>query len=355
MVYYGTPRLIEPSGDATGATDVARINAGLANGGSVQLAPAPLSAPYWINAPITPTTGSRLWGTQWWAASLNDFYGAGPGASGGTVIWATNFTGSAMISMPDPGGTQQYGVDLAGFTLEGFSTGGSGARGIEAIGAWGACLLRGVCIHRPDSDCLYFDVGTGHVPDDWQVSQCRFSASRNGCGVNVVNNLPDSWFDSCEASQNHLDNWKINWCDNTRWTSCKGENSPAGCGWHFTANGMDHLGTLTGCTSQLNWQDGFLFDNSAGSGALGSYILTGCRSASDNQAASTFAAFRSNGSKCRIMGSGCFGAGAAYGAYEGGSSYGMAFTGSWFAGTTAATHDDATNTHALVNQSPVPF
>lgn len=356
MVYYGTPRLIAPSGDVTGATDVARINAGLAGGGSVQLAPAPLAAPYWINAPILPTTGCRLWGTQWWAASANDNYGAGVGASGGTVIQATGtFSGAAMINMDNQAVTQLYGADLAGFTLEGFSTSGLGCHGIQVNGAWGACFLRGVMVHRPDQDCLHMNLGGGNkVPDDWQVSECRFSGSRNGWGVNIANNLPDSWFDSCESSENQLGGWKVNWCDNTRWTSCKGENSIAGPGWQFTGNGVDHTCHLTGCSSNANAQDGFLFDNSVG-GALGSYILTGCKSTADNQAAGAFSAFRSNGSKSRIMGTGCFAAGAKYGADEVASSYGMCFTGSWLAGTTAATHDDGSNTHALVNQSPVPF
>lgn len=358
MVAYPEDRVLYPSGDTTGKTDVAAINAGLAGGGAVQLAHAPLSAPYWINTPILPVTGSRLWGAQAWAASVNDNYGAGAGASGGTVIQATaSFAGDAMIDMNNQGSSQLYGADLAFFTLEGFSTSGLGCHGIQVKGAWGACFLRYVMIHRPDQDCLHMDVGgAGKVPDDWQVTGCRFSAARNGCGVNVVNNLPDSWFESCEASENALDGWKVNWCDNTRWTSCKGENNSA-AGWHFTGDGAGHIAMLTGCSSQVNSQDGFLFDASVGGGGgLGTYILTGCRSSADGQAGgTTYAGFRDNGSKSRIMGAGCYADQAAYGAYEGGSAYGMCFTGSWFTGTTAATHDDGTNTHVLVNQNPVAF
>ena len=112
--------VIAPSGDTSGATDVAAINAALAAGIAVQLLQAPLSAPYYINAPITPVSQSRLWGAQWWSASFNDYYGAGAGESGGTVIVATgSFSGAAMINMFNSTTTQYYGVDLAGFTLEG--------------------------------------------------------------------------------------------------------------------------------------------------------------------------------------------------------------------------------------------
>ncbi len=37
------------------------------------------------------------------------------------------------------------------------------------------------------------------------------------------------------------------------------------------------------------------------------------------------------------------------------SSYGMCHTGASLTGLTAATHNGGTNTHALTNQSPVPF
>lgn len=345
-----------PSGNAD--IDTANINAGLANGGTVLLASATLDNPYLVNKPITPTSGSRLWGAQWWSASNNDDYSAGIGASGGSVIFAVNFSGAAIIDMTNPTGTQYYGVDLAGFTIEGFATGGSGAHGILVDGAWGAGFIRGVCVHRPDQNCVTFRVNatSGKIPDEWKVSDCKFSGSRNGYGV-YAPNLPDSSFDTCNASENDLDNWYFGYCTNTRLDNCKGENSGTGAGFHFGGHNVGQTLEANGCTTNLNQGDGFLFDN-AGSGFLGTYTLTGCRSSNDNQGLTAgLAGFRSSGCKSRVIGTGCVAVGSnqTYGASEVNGSYGMFFTGSWLTGSSAATHDDASNTHALVNQSPVPF
>lgn len=339
--------LIAPSGDTTGSIDVANINAALAAAKNVCLVPG---ATYYINSPITPISQSFITGFQWNTASQNDNYGSGAANPVGAVIQAVNFSGAAMILMQNDTYSQYYGVDISGISLISY-TGAMplASHGIAAYGYWGACFLRGLQIQKPGGDCLHIDTSTvtNGICDDWQVTDCKFSGARSGCGVNIVNDLPDSWFDNCESSENTLDGWSVNWCDNTRWSNCKGENN-GGAGWHFTGNGADHLAQLSNCTAQLNNQDGWLFDAATD----GEYLLIGCRSHGDNVAASTYAAFRSNGSQAKIIGTGCYGTGAAYGAYEAGSSYGMCFTGSYLTGTTADTFDDGTNTNALINQSP---
>jgi hypothetical protein len=85
-----------------------------------------------------------------------------------------------------------------------------------------------------------------------------------------------------------------------------------------------------------------------------------CRSWQDGRAGGTaYAGFGSAGCLSRVVGTGCVTApdatGAAYGARETTGSYGMCFTGSHLPGTAGVTHDDGSNTNALVNQSPVPF
>lgn len=351
----GAANYIFPSGDGTGTTDRSAINAAFAAGDPVTLVPG--ATAYVIDQPLTPSTGSRLTGSQWWAACNSDNYGVGVGAAGGALIQAaTAFSGAAMILMQNDSTTvQQYGADISGVTLYN-PYAALTMHGISVIGGWGACFLRGVCVIKAGTDNLRFDVSTasGKVPDDWSISQCKFSAARTGHGVNVVNNLPDSFISDCESSENALDGWHVQWCDNTRFTGSKGENNGNG-GWHFTGQGTDHIASLANCTSQLNKFDGFLFDESGGGSSTGTYILTGCRSRGDNQAASTYAGFRAAGSRSRIMASGCYASDAAYGAWAGGTSYGTCFTGSYLSGTTAATFDDGTNTHALTNQSPVPF
>lgn len=359
--------IIAPSGDSTGATDAANINFCLTLGLGVQLLPAPLSAPYYINSPILPQSQSRIWGGQWWSASENDDYSEGPGTSGGSVIvMVPAFAGDAAISMPDPGaGIQNYGVDIAGLTIEGFEIGSGTIYGIHVVGAWGAGFLRGCTIHRPPADCLRMEVSsaTGKIPDEWIVSQTKFSASRNGYGA-YLSDLADSMFLQCNASENTLDNWFLNYGVNTRFTDCKGENGHAN-GWHLTGIAGGETVRLNCCSSGLNQENGFLFDDSGPShgGTNSTYILTGCVTAADGQgsASAGYAGFQASGCKARIIATGCFcqedgsSAHPEYGASEVSSSYGMCFTGSLLQGATAATHDDGSNTHVLTNQSPVPF
>lgn len=357
----GVGKVIAPSNDSSGVTDLANINAGLANGGAVQLLPATLNNPYFVNGPILPTSQSRLWGAYWWSASANDSYGAGPGASGGTTIFAvgTQALQTGIIQMVNPSSSvQNYGVDLAGFTIEGFSTGGTGVDGIHVEGAWGAGFIRGVTVHRPDQNCLSMSVSgaSGKVPDSWTVTDSKFSASRNARGV-FLPNCPDSTFIGCESSENTLENWGVGACVNTGLTKCRGENSGNGQGFRFYGAGAGQQITLNQCTTNLNALDGFLFDNS-GAGSTSRISLANCHSQNDNQnAAAGIAGFRSNAFKGSVMGVGCSAIGAQqkFGASQVAISFAMTFTGSFLTGLTTPTNDDASNTHALVNQSPVAF
>jgi hypothetical protein len=357
-----TAQIILPSGDTSGVTDTAAINTGLANGGSVQLVQAPLDAPYYINAPIIMSSQSRLWGTQWWSASGQDNYSAGVGGSGGSVILLTSsFSGNAGIILSNSTVNQYYGVDLAGFTLECYNAPGSSSYGILVDGAWGACFLRGVTIHRPPNDCLHVqvDVSTGFVPVDWTVSECKFSASRTGYGV-YIEDMPNTWFTDCEASENTLDGWVVGYGVNSRWTSCKGENNN-GNGFHFVGLGATEAQWLTGCSTRFNGQNGFLFDNSGGGGVSTSlYIMTGCVAQQDgqNSTSSGYAGFAVSGCAGLVAGDGCVSQvdignqHPQYGASQTNGSLGTTFTASLLQGTTS-TFDDGTNVAVLIDNVPV--
>jgi len=340
--------LIPASGDGSGVTDVTNINAALANGKAVFLVPG---ATYTINSPILIQNKSFLSGFQWSSAAQDDYYSAGSGNPTGAVIQtASSFTGEALIYLADPGaGNQNYGVDISGISLVSWLAANTGVYGIAVIGAWGACFLRGVEIQKASADNLYFNVGvSGAIPDDWQITGCKFSASLSGSGVNIANNLADTWFDDCESSENALHGWNINWVDNTRFSNCKGENN-GGNGWMFNGTGSTNPCMLTGCSSQLNDQNGFWF----GGGEAGSaYILTGCRASNNSQSTGTYAGFWADGCKSMVMGTGCYTTSGAYGAYEANNSYGMYFIGSYLTGTTANLYDDGTNSHPLANVVP---
>ena len=355
---------LPPANDPTGKDDVANINSLLSQGYAVYLTPG---AQYFISSPILPVKGSRIDGGQWWSAVDSDIYSAGglPGQTGGALITMTStFSGDAAISMPDPGSaatSQQWGVDISGLTIEGHSV-NPGAPpsppvyGIHVTGAWGACFLRGVCVHRPPQDCVRFDVGASDaIPDDWYIEGCKFSGSRYGYGFHA-SHLDDSWITTSESSENALDGWYLDHGVNTRFTSCKGENN-GGNGWQLAGLGASQTVLLNGCSTHLNDQHGFLFSN-AGSGALGTYLLSGCLAQQDGQTAG-YDGYASNGCLSRVIATGCHvdvnGTGPTYGALESNGSYGMCFTGSRLQGVSGATHDDGSNTHALVNQSPVPF
>ncbi len=358
----GLQYLLPPdnSDGGTGAANRANINALLKRSGQVNLVPG---ANYNLDSPIVMSSYQKLSGGWWASASLNDNYSAGTLSSAGAILTMTaNFAGTAAIEMINSSGTQQGAVNLEGFTIEGFQTTGLNVYGINVQGAWGACFMRGVCIHRPALDCIRFktDPVSGKIPDDWLITGCKFSASRTGYGVYAAE-LADSWFTDCESSENALDGWYVNYGIGTRFTGCKGENN-GGAGFHFTGLATNQTQWLTGCGTHLNLQDGFLFDNAGPSGGgLGTYLLTGCVAENDGQtAAAGYAGFRAAGCRSRVILTGCAvdvtpGVGPQYGASQVGGSYAMTATGSYLQGVTTATHDDATNTHALLNQSPVPF
>jgi hypothetical protein len=370
---------LTPSGDSTGRTDIARINDALNEYPVVHLLPGslqnsalpgsaanptvPRTKPWYINAPIVVPSNTRLAGDWFWQAVDTDNYSAGSLDTGGVLIIAVkDFRGSAVVEMSNSNSRQQGAQVLEGFTIEGNELPpGSGIHGIFVEGAMGAGFIRGVTVHRPDGDCLHMatNKNTGHIPDDWQISFCKFSGSRSGRGV-YLNELADSWFVASESSENQLDNWYCNYGTNTKFLGCKGENSKAGNGWHFGGIGEGQVIELTGCTSQLNSKNGFLFDNDGGIGRLGTYTLTGCRSWRDGRSQDDrYAAFSSVGCRSRVIGTGCVASpdstGATYGALEGGGAYGMCFTGSYLGGALASTHDDGSNDHALLHQSSVPF
>jgi hypothetical protein len=361
---------LRPSGDQSGATDTAALNAALAEYPVVRMLPgmftaggAPRIGSWYVNAPLIVPSGTMLTGGWYWQAVDSDNYSAGPLATGGVLLTAVaGFSGDAVIRLVNGTGQQQGAQVIEGLTIEGDALpAGSGVHGILVDGAVGAGFIRGVTVHRPDGDCLRMvtDPGSGYIPDCWQVSFSKFSASRSGRGV-YLSELADSWFVACESSENQGDNWYCALGTNTRFLGCKGENSQSASGWHFGGLGEGQVLELTGCTSQLNAGSGFLFDNSSGSGALGTYTLTGCRSWHDGRAGgSGLAGFGGSGCLSRVIGTGCVAvpdaAGAGYGARQAGGCYGMCFTGSRLDGSIAPVSDDGSNAHALVNQSPVPF
>lgn len=347
---------LAPSGNSS--QDVLNINSCFALGiKTIYL----LCGTFLFNAQINVPVGTGILGAMPVQADGSQSYGNGPiGANLGTIIISNPGAGNAAFNISNTTTTPQGGQVLANFVLEGNGTPlGSGSKGIVLHGLVGAGVLDNVVVHRFDGPNLKIenDAGTGFVPDQWRINRCIFSASRSSFGVQIQD-LPDSTITDCLSHGNALADWDIANSTNTKMIGCRGED---GAGIGMNLHGFGTAGQtfeLINYGSELNAQDGILFDDGpthAGS-ALGTYILTGCRSNGDNVGgAAAGSAYRSVGCKSRIMMTGCYGSGAKFGANETAISYGMALTGCYMAGTTAATNDDGTNTHALSNLVPVPF
>lgn len=345
-----------------GTDDTSAINALLAAGDPVWLLPYTAN-PYIISSPLNGfVSGSQLLGSEYWAAADNDNYGEGTGHAGGSVIYmVTGFpTGEYAIDLYNSSSTQLYGAELAGFSINGEALPShltNTAGGIRIHGAWGAGYVRGVAVIGMNGNGITTEVddGTGKVPDEWRFEFVKSTGSYGGAGW-TSDNLPDSSIVHCQASNNALDGIKIGWSTNTRIDHFKAEQNSQ-CGYHFTGlAGAGDIMLVTGCSTHINSYDGFFWDNTASGSGGGTYQLAGCAAVNDGQAGgTTYAGYRSAGNLDRIMAAGCSAQQAYYGAAETSSSYGMCFTGSWLSGSHAATYDDASNTHALVNQEPVPF
>lgn len=349
-----TIAIIGPSGDSSGATDVAAINFALSNFRQVQLTPGQ----FFANAPITIPTGTELTGAFPVQVDGSNPYGAGLLANLATILTSVPGAGRGVIECSNTTGTQQGGQVIRNLLIEANGTAsGSGSFCVLLHGAVGAGFIDNVVMHRSDGPCLRIrtDSGTGFVPDQWRINRCVMAASRSSHGVQA-DNIPDSTFTDCLSHGNALDGWNIGSSVNTNWIGCRGEGN-SGRGWNI--NGFASAGeiaSLTACSSELNNGSGFRF--TAGTTG-GTYMLSNCRSSQDGRAAGTTAGYESTGSTCRIMATGCMtfadATGPTYGALEQSSSFFMCFTGSFLEGVTAATHDDGSNTHALQSNSPVPF
>lgn len=349
----------------SGSDDTAAINALLTAGDPVWLLPYGTAGAYSISEPLNGfVSGSQLYGFEAWSASEKDFYGSGIGGPGGSVInMAYAFpTGEYAIDLYNTTDTQQYGVDISCITIYGEGLPShtvNTAGGIRLHGAWGAGYIRHVAILGTNGDCMHTEVDdtSGSVPDEWRFEFVKMTGSYDGYGW-YSDNLPDSSLVHVQSSNHALDGFCVGWSTNTRFDHCKAEGN-GNAGYHMTGTGgTGDVVWMTSCTTHVNNYDGFYWDDTtpASPSGTGTYQLANCGAVNDGQAGgTTYAGYRSNGNKDRIMAVGCSAQQAYYGASETSTSYGMCFTASWLSGTSAATHDDASNTHTLVNQYTVPW
>ena len=368
--------VVSPSGDATGATDKSNINTALASEGYCQL----LQGIYYINGPLLPTASgsaaSGLVGVQPGYGSPNDFYGVGVAYPTGTVIRTTStFAGEAAILMDNETGNQYAGPYLANFALDcslmPAQGGGLEGDGIEVTGPWGAGRIDNVMVLKPQGNCFaFYDANSASGnPDEWLLTACKASAARGtaanlGIGFALVH-CPDMVASDCNASECQQDAWYVSSVGNGMFSNCKGENSGAN-GWHLAGfYSSDSYAVFNGCTSNANYQNGWLFDDSNG-GGLCTYVLAGCKATYDNNANSTYAGYLAGTCTSRILMTGCYAGGT--GVNSGGnglyppyygvsmvSSYAMQLVGGYYYGSHTALNNGAGNTHAMGTAAILAF
>jgi hypothetical protein len=358
--------VVSPSGDTTGATDKANITAALANGGYCQL----LAATYYVNGPIvmpgSVSVASALHGLQvGWGDDL-DYYSVGEGVPTGTIIQTTTtFAGEAVILMNNTSSTSYMTPSLRDFVIQcepmPAQSGSNGGHGIEMTGAWSAGFIQNVFVYKPQGSCFLFQdatTGTGN-PDNNIIRACKAAGAKGASGGETggygfcIAHMPDAVFSDCEASECDLDAWFTVGITNCMFSNCKGENSTNG--WHHTGwYGAGEYAVFTGCTSNENYNNGWLFDNTNGTG-LGTYVLSGCKATNENQANTTFGGFVASSCQSRILLTGCYAdQNLHFGASQTGS-YLMQVVGGYFAGGSAATFNGTGNTHPLTTSALAAF
>jgi hypothetical protein len=287
---------IVPSGDTTGATDTAALNAALAVAGNSVLLKA--GGVYYISAPLTPAADTVLDGV------------VGPSATAAsltapTTIRATAaFSGTGMI-VPGGDGCQirnllldgslipsgtQYGINL----LNGRSYGK--VTDVEIIGdstATNTGLTSGI---RQN--------GSGGNPVGWRFTRVvvRYAAAN---GFLLVSGTDCDWHD-CQAGSCVSNGWSINGCQNSRFIGCRA-NQNTNRGFLITGSGWGSVlgsggATFVGCTTDSNAQSGFYVDSTG----VHSHVFSGCiarRDGSDNNAAR--AGFLVTGATNPVILSGC--------------------------------------------------
>lgn len=264
---------IPPSGDNTGATDVANLNTVFALGNStVNLVPGI----YYINAPITLPTGAVLQGASGFGNPSANF-GKGPLALGSTVIKATaGFAGAGMITMASAG-SQTGGQRISGLALDG-SAGPGGITGIQAIGAVAQVKLRDIAVYGGAGHLLTYGLllnsNADGNPDAWDVDGCAFQLCATA-GVGILAGVADSFWRNVSCTASAGDAWKIINGKSSRFLFCKGETS-TGFGFNIQGvAGFTGFAHFIGCSGEGNTAGDF---SVSGTGT-GTFYLDFCHAA----------------------------------------------------------------------------
>lgn len=332
-----------------GGNDATNINTLLSAGKAVELLPGQV---YTVTSSIAVPDGGALMSAFSAGVTVNDFGGV---PFVGPIIRAQPpFTGSGII-------TFTASVATAGRLLRGFfidctpiRTDGLNHHGIYTTGPVYGVTIEDVLIFKASGYGLFSD-NVGGNGDAWRVYGLKCSACMGAAGI--LANLPDTWWIGCESSEMLTgDGWLVGGGGgNQRFIGCKGENN-AGYGWNIQASVNGPM-SFTDCGAQINTLSGWYIH-----GGINAQViqLNGCRSYGDaTGAGATDAGLRVAAASQRVQVMNFATRKAdnnlspAYGVNYISSSFELSCVNCYWEGVTAATHDDASNTHALVNTNPL--
>lgn len=289
------PVMVLPSGDTSGTTDQAAIQALLTAGIPVVLG----VGLYYIKKPLVmQVNGNRIYGSGGCTPSGDD-----AGANLGTRIvvtstfsnpsfstWAT----AAIICIDgDPGtGTVKIsGGRLRDFWIDGSSS-PAGVDGVALYGPANAVQLQRVGVDQATGNAfgLYNDAGSGTAPDGTHWQDC---VAQSCGGSGWFGQLTDASVVNCHAQTCGGDGFAITG-GNNQFLNCRSDlntnhgyviDHPGG------SDGFDDYNLLVGCTTQRNAKNGLLVTNSSASGQQYRMPvkLVGCCFTGDGTAATSWA------------------------------------------------------------------
>ena len=265
--------IVAPSGDTTGATDVAAVNTALTNvgaGGSALLAPGD----WFTNAPLVVPGGAELAGIK---AGINGATSTSP--TGSVIHPVATFSGSGVISLSGVTGVRIRELailnDLGSpANVDGISCHG-GVNGLEILHV-SIALVSGYGL-------AYYQSG-GADGDGLWMSRCMFQRTgksavhRPASDANIHNVHIQYAGNVAGAADGHGFFTAPGQSGNMVYVGCRADLC-AGTGWL-----IDHKGTygdatkLVGCSTERNSQDGVLITNTSAAGTdwRSPVIISGC-------------------------------------------------------------------------------
>jgi len=288
------------SGDTTGATDTAAINAAIAAapaGGIVFLA----AGIYYTNAPIVIGSRVVIMGPDSsfnWGSYNGGYPNSLPTPTGfsstealppsGAVIrpsssWAQGgAVAAAVLLLISPSHYITEGPIIKNLCVDGVNLPVT-ADGLMGYGAVADVQITNLYIMR----CTGWGINTAsdpsapvgysiNTPGTWKVSHSEVWKNGSG-GINLTFVADSDWIDVlCEG--NTGDGWALVNVDNSHFIGCRAEWSSA-YGFHITGGWLSAAGygcphaTFTGCTTDANFQHGFFVDATTGTATIN---VVGC-------------------------------------------------------------------------------